>query len=107
MYGCEFCIMDRKKYFEYCAITGEPTNSAVMCDFEYDRCPLRQSAQGKEQQDGKGVNSDLLDEINDLLTEFDEMGYEPTVACPNPEKEAINFKRRLIERLLKFEQKAK
>ena len=50
MYGCEFCIMDRKKYFEYCAITGEPTNGAVMCDFEYDRCPLRSAAQGQEQQ---------------------------------------------------------
>ena len=50
MYGCEFCVMDRKKYFEYCAISGEPTNGAVMCDFEYERCPLRASAQGQGQE---------------------------------------------------------
>lgn len=53
MYGCEFCVMDRKKYFEYCAISGEPTNGAVMCDFEYDSCPLRCAAQGREQQNAQ------------------------------------------------------
>ena len=50
MYGCEFCKMD-KKYKEYCELTGEPTNEAVMCDFEFDLCPLRSAAQAQEQQD--------------------------------------------------------
>lgn len=102
MYGCEFCKMD-KKYKEYCELTGEPTNEAVMCDFEFDLCPLWKEAKGQEQQTDKvnEVNNNLLDEIDDLLTEFDEMGYEPTAGCPNPAEEAINFKRRLIKRLLK------
>lgn len=104
MYGCEFCVIDKTTYTEYCAINGEDTNGAVMCDFEYERCPLRASAQGQgqEQQDNVNeVNNNLIDEIDDLLTEFDEMGYEPTAGCPNPAEEAINFKRRLIKRLLK------
>ena len=50
MYGCEFCVMDRKKYFEYCAISGEPTNGAVMCDFEYERCPLRTEVQSRKRE---------------------------------------------------------
>lgn len=49
MYGCEFCKMD-KKYNEYCELTGEPTNGAVMCDFEYEHCPLWKKAKGQEQQ---------------------------------------------------------
>lgn len=49
MYGCEFCKMD-KKYKEYCELTGEPTNEAVMCDFEFDLCPLWKEAKGQEQQ---------------------------------------------------------
>ncbi|MGN0813356.1 MAG: hypothetical protein ACI4MQ_07600 [Candidatus Coproplasma sp.] len=42
--------MDKKKYTEYCAITGELTNGAVMCDFEFERCPLRKKANDQEQQ---------------------------------------------------------
>ena len=53
MYGCEFCKMDKKTYTEYCSLTGEPTNGAVMCDFEYERCPLRKNANGQEQDNGK------------------------------------------------------
>lgn len=37
-YGCRYCKMNNK-YEEYCALTGEPTNSAVMCDFEWEDCP--------------------------------------------------------------------
>ncbi|MGN0812947.1 MAG: hypothetical protein ACI4MQ_05540 [Candidatus Coproplasma sp.] len=56
MYGCEFCKMDTKTYTEYCSLTGEPTNGAVMCDFEFERCPLRKEANGQEKQDNvKGV----------------------------------------------------
>ena len=53
MYGCEFCVMDKTTYTEYCAINGEDTNGAVMCDFEYERCPLRCAAQGREQQNAQ------------------------------------------------------
>ena len=33
----------------------------------------------------------------DLITEFDEMGYAPTTFCDDPEKEAQEFKKRLIK----------
>ncbi|MGN0806706.1 MAG: hypothetical protein ACI4MC_06665 [Candidatus Coproplasma sp.] len=45
--------MDTKTYTEYCELTGEPTNGAVMCDFEFERCPLRKKSKGQEQRDGK------------------------------------------------------
>lgn len=37
------------------------------------------------------------DEFWDLLTEFDEMGYTPTTLCDDSEKEAQEFKKRLIK----------
>lgn len=37
MYGCRYCRIGAD-YKEYCALTGEPTNGAVMCDFEWERC---------------------------------------------------------------------
>ncbi|MGN0807601.1 MAG: hypothetical protein ACI4MN_04040 [Candidatus Coproplasma sp.] len=58
MYGCEFCVMDKKKLIEYCAITGEPTNGAVMCDFEFERCEHRSSAQAQEQN--KHASEELI-----------------------------------------------
>lgn len=40
MYGCKFCEMDGE-HVERCVLTGEPTNGAVLCDFEFeDRCDL-------------------------------------------------------------------
>lgn len=50
MYGCEFCVMDKTTYTEYCAINGEDTNGAVMCDFEYERCPLRTEVQSRKRE---------------------------------------------------------
>ena len=43
-YGCNYCKMN-KKYEEYCVLTGELTNSAVMCDFEWEDCPEYKKAQ--------------------------------------------------------------
>lgn len=43
-YGCRYCKMN-KKYEEYCALTGELTKEAVMCDFEWEDCPEYQKAQ--------------------------------------------------------------
>lgn len=60
MYGCEFCVMDRKKYFEYCAISGEPTNGAVMCDFEYERCPLRAEVQSRKREQQNAPSGELI-----------------------------------------------
>lgn len=37
--------------------------------------------------------------IEDLLIDFDEMGFAPTTLCPNPEAYAIEWKRKLIEEL--------
>ena len=34
--------------------------------------------------------------INDLLIEFDEMGYCPTTLCENPNEQAIKWKNNLI-----------
>lgn len=43
MYGCRYCKMN-KKHEEYCALTGELTKGAVMCDFEWERCSEYQNA---------------------------------------------------------------
>lgn len=40
-------------------------------------------------------NVKYLERINDLFTEFDEMGYAPTTLCEDPEKEAMSWKNRL------------
>lgn len=56
MYGCEFCKMDTKTYSEYCSLTGEPTNEAVMCDFEFEHCEHRSKAQAQEQEQQDNVN---------------------------------------------------
>lgn len=44
----------------------------------------------------------MRDELDDLLIEFDEMGYEPTTLCENPQREAENFKNRLKQALLEL-----
>lgn len=46
-------------------------------------------------------------ELEDLIIEFDEMGYEPTTLCENPQREVENFKRRLKEVLVQAEQDKK
>ena len=43
-YGCPYCKMN-KKHEENCVLTGELTNGAVMCDFEWENCPEYQKAQ--------------------------------------------------------------
>lgn len=40
-------------------------------------------------------NEKYIDTINDLFTEFNEMGYAPTTLCENPEKEALSWIKRL------------
>lgn len=39
----------------------------------------------------------LTDEMEDLMIEFDEMGFEPTTLCPNAEEYAKDWKKRLVE----------
>lgn len=39
----------------------------------------------------------LTDEMEDLLAEFDEMGFTPTTLCPNAEEYAKNYKQRLLD----------
>lgn len=43
MYGCEYCKTNKDNN-EYCALTGELTNGAVMCDCEWEDCPDYQKA---------------------------------------------------------------
>ena len=45
--------------------------------------------------------------IVDLLVEFDEMGFCPTTTCPNPDKYAREWKKKLLEAVdkLNFERK--
>lgn len=38
-YGCPFSNWNEKTMREECDLTHEPTNGAVMCDFEFDECP--------------------------------------------------------------------
>ena len=48
----------------------------------------------KKQREEQQKNDDAF---WDLITEFDEMGYEPTTLCDDSEKEAQEFKKRLIK----------
>lgn len=41
--------------------------------------------------------------IEDLLTEFDEMGFAPTTLCENSEKYAVEWKKRLVAEIDKFQ----
>ena len=41
--------------------------------------------------------------IEDLLIEFDEMGFAPTTLCENPEKYAVEWKKRLVAEIDKFQ----
>lgn len=47
MYGCKYCKMNGK-HEEYCALTGELTKGAVMCDFEWEDCPEYQKARERK-----------------------------------------------------------
>lgn len=38
----------------------------------------------------------MIDIMQDLLIDFDEMGFAPTTACPNPDKYACEWKGKLI-----------
>lgn len=38
-----------------------------------------------------------IDFITDLLVDFDEMGFVPTTACPDPEAYAVEWKRKITE----------
>lgn len=38
-----------------------------------------------------------IDIITDLLINFDEMGFAPTTACPDPEAYAVEWKRKITE----------
>jgi hypothetical protein len=40
-----------------------------------------------------------IDIITDLLIEFDEMGFAPTILVPNPEAYAIEWKKKLTDAL--------
>ena len=45
--------------------------------------------------------------IEDLLIEFDEMGFAPTTLCENPEKYAVEWKKRLVAEIDKFQKACK
>lgn len=42
-------------------------------------------------------------EFEDLLIEFDEMGYEPTTLCENPQREIETFRNRLKQALTELQ----
>lgn len=43
-----------------------------------------------------------IDIITDLLIDFDEMGFAPTTACPDPEAYAKEWRQKITEALEKF-----
>jgi hypothetical protein len=53
MYGCPFCDFNLKKEYEECSVTGEPTNGAVMCDFEFENCEIYQDKIQKSKEKEK------------------------------------------------------
>ena len=48
----------------------------------------------KKQREEQKKNDE---EFSHMMTIFDEMGYAPTTFCEEPDKEAQEFKKRLIE----------
>lgn len=44
----------------------------------------------------------VMDNIIDLLTEFDEMGFQPTTTVPNPEAYAIKWRDQLTKALIDY-----
>lgn len=45
----------------------------------------------------------MTKELEDLLIEFDEMGYEPTTLCENPQKEIETFRNKLKQALTELQ----
>ena len=43
----------------------------------------------------KNIDDEEKEELCNLLTEFDEMGYVPTTLCSDPEKAANDYKTKL------------
>lgn len=41
----------------------------------------------------------MTDFMQDLLIDFDEMGFAPTTACPNPDKYACEWKEKLVSEI--------
>ena len=41
----------------------------------------------------------MTDVMQDLLIDFDEMGFAPTTACPNPDKYACEWKEKLVSEI--------
>ena len=46
--------------------------------------------------------TELFDKIIDLLTEFDEMGFCPTTACPNPDAYAVMWRKEITDALVNY-----
>lgn len=44
----------------------------------------------------------IMDNIIDLLTKFDEMGFQPTTTVPNPEAYAIKWRDELTKALIDY-----
>lgn len=52
----------------------------------------------------KSTKNSMLQQLEDLLTEFEEMGFAPTTLVPNPEKYAKDWRKRLstfVENIIK------
>lgn len=47
------------------------------------------------------------EKLNDLMTEFDEMGYCPTTLCPDPDAAARDWKVRLMCAVNQIEREAR
>lgn len=69
MYGCRFCKMDGN-HEEHCVLTGEPTNGAVLCDFEFEEhCDLYKQAikpiRAKRSEEPKLVQTSIFGAVGE------------------------------------------
>ena len=49
----------------------------------------------------------MREEFEDLMIEFDEYGFAPTITMPNAEEFAINYKKRLVQAINDLEEQLK
>lgn len=76
------------------------------CDFKQGMCNAYRHAEAlynagygdvsEYKAEIERLHSNIPQHLEDLLIEFDEMGFAPTTVCPNPDKYATEWRDRLV-----------
>lgn len=98
--------MNKQQHIEEMAVIGCVRNpqahtaeECAKCDFKNGQCNSYRHAEALYNAGYRKVGSDAkgnLIKIQNLCIEFDEMGYEPTTLCENPEQTAKKWKSDLM-----------